>query len=116
MIEVKDGIIRAQSDLFYPDFYMPDAMAYDIETYSDFGIYGGMNMRTGAIFGMIMRRGQEFDGMRLRRLMKKKFALGYNSKSFDIPLTAMACNGASTDEIKDAANLIIQGGVKWWDV
>lgn len=115
-MRIEGNIIRAQSDIFYPDFYMPDAMAYDIETYSDLGIYGGMNMRTGAIFGMIMRRGEPFDGDRLRRLKRQKLSLGYNIKNFDDPLTAMACNGASTDEIKDAANLIIQSGVKWWEV
>lgn len=116
VLTIENDIIRAQSDLFFPDFYMPDAMANDIETYSDFGIYGGMNMRTGAIFGMIMRRGKPFDGNRLRRLMRQKMSLGYNNKNFDEPLTAMACNGATTDEIKAAANLIIQSGIKWWEV
>lgn len=113
---VENDIITAQSDLFFPDFYLPKAVAFDIETYADFGIYGGMEMHTGRIVGIIMRRGKPFDSERLHRIMKNYFLLGYNCMNFDIPLATMAVDGANTDSIKKAANVIIGSGVKWWDV
>lgn len=113
---IRDNIITAQSKQFYPEFFIPNAMSYDIETYPEICIFGGENIRTGKVFGMVMKKGQPFDRDRLRRLMQRYYAIGYNSQNFDIPLTALALEGADTDEIKSAANHIIQGGIKWWDV
>ena len=113
---LQNNIITDQSKMFFPNFFIENAMAFDIETYPEICIFGGMNIRTGKVFGMVMRKGQPFDRERLKRLMQSYYAVGYNSMNFDIPLTAMAINGADTDEIKAAANHIIEGGIKWWDV
>lgn len=39
---------------FWPDFFIEDAVAFDIETFINDGIFGGMKMRTGKVFACTM--------------------------------------------------------------
>lgn len=108
--------IIAQSKMFWPDFYIPDAMSYDIETFVKYGIFGGMRMRTGKVFGLRMSDKYPLDTDRLRRLLQNNTVLTFNGMNFDAPLTFLALDGASMAEIKSAADHIIVSGVKWWEV
>lgn len=112
----ENGLIRAQSSTFWPDFFIEDAVAFDIETYINEGIFGGMKMRTGKVFACTMTDTQPLDTDRLRAILRKNTILTFNGLNFDIPLTFLALSGAPMLEVKEAANHIITSGIKWWQV
>lgn len=58
----------------------------------------------------------DFDKDRMIALMRKNRIVTYNGMGFDLPIITMAGNGASTEELYEAAERIIKGGIKWWDV
>lgn len=105
-----------QSKVFWPDFFIENAMSYDIETFQNYAIFGGMRMRTGKVFGLVMTDEHPLDTERLKRLLATNTVIGFNSMSFDAPLTFLALKGAGTKEIKSAADHIIAARVPWWEV
>ena len=58
----------------------------------------------------------EPDWGKFKRILKNYTIVTYNGMNFDVPLMVLAMNGASVKQLKAAANRIIQGGIKWWDV
>lgn len=57
---------------------------------------------------------EDFDRARVRRAMRNYTSVGFNSKSFDLPLIYMALAGASNEELMDAATRIIQERIPYW--
>jgi hypothetical protein len=108
--------IEARSKFCWPDFFIEDAVSYDIEVFEKYCIFGGMRMRTGKVFGLVMSDKHPLERDRLFKLLRRNTMITFNGLNFDAPLTFLALNGASTSEIKQAANHIITSGVKWWDV
>lgn len=56
----------------------------------------------------------DFDRDRVRRALRKNQIVGFNSGAFDLPLIYMALDGASTQELMDAATRIIQERIPAW--
>lgn len=57
---------------------------------------------------------EDFDRRLVRRFMQRYQVVGFNSQSFDLPLIYMALNGASNQELMDAATKIIQERIPYW--
>lgn len=55
-----------------------------------------------------------FDRDLVRRALRNNQIVGFNSTAFDIPLIYMALDGASTQELMDAATRIIQERIPAW--
>jgi hypothetical protein len=108
--------ILAQSDTYWPDFFIEKALAFDIEIMNDYAIIGGMNMRTGKVLGLTMSGSEGLDRDHLRRVLKNYTIITFNGLTFDIPLVFLAMSGASVKVLKEAANHIIGSNVKWWEV
>ena len=57
---------------------------------------------------------EDFDRDKVRRLFKRYQTVGFNTQSFDLPLVYMALDGASNQDLMDAATRIIQERVPSW--
>lgn len=58
----------------------------------------------------------DFDRDKVRALMRRYQTVGFNSQNYDLPMIYMALSGASTSDIKDASDHIIQNRVPYWRV
>lgn len=58
---------------------------------------------------------EDFDRKRLRRAFARNKIVGFNSQGFDLPIIYMALDGASTQELMDAATRIIQDRIPYWE-
>lgn len=56
----------------------------------------------------------DFDRDLVRRALRNNQIVGFNSAAFDIPIIYMALDGASTQELMDAATRIIQERIPAW--
>lgn len=57
---------------------------------------------------------EDFDRDRVRNLLRRRTTVGFNSRAFDLPLIYMALDGASNQELMDAATRIIQERIPAW--
>lgn len=57
---------------------------------------------------------ETFDRDLVRRALKKNLIVGFNSAAFDLPIIYMALDGASNQELMDAATKIIQERIPAW--
>lgn len=57
---------------------------------------------------------ENFERDRVRKFMRRYLVVGFNSASFDIPLIYMALDGATNQELMDAATKIIQDRIPYW--
>lgn len=90
--------------------------AFDIEIYPNFFLAGFKNRSTGEIVRFEKRPGEPLDHKGLERFLRKNTTVGFNSIGFDLPLTWMAINGYSLSALKKAADAIIVGGKKHWQL
>lgn len=57
---------------------------------------------------------ENFERNRVRRALRRYLTVGFNSKGFDLPIIYMALDGASNQELMDAATKIIQDRIPYW--
>lgn len=88
----------------------------DIEIYWNCFLAGFKNVDTGQNLILEESDRSTIDRDRLRRILLSHRFVGFNSLSFDAPLLWMMAGGASVRSVKAAANKIINGGLKFWEV
>lgn len=91
-------------------------LGVDIELGINFYLVCFLDFDTGDKLALLYNEDSDFDRQRLFRLMKNNRTVGYNSMNFDLPLITMMINGASTKQLYEAANRIIHGSIKWFQV
>lgn len=52
--------------------------------------------------------------LKIKAILTSYTLIGFNSINFDLPLLTMLCDGASTEELYEAANDIIDNGLRSW--
>lgn len=95
-----------------------DTVFIDIETYWGF-FYLGMKRESDGLrrgFEHSTRSPVEDKRERVHKYLLQMQSVGYNSLPFDLPLIWYWIEGAEPDDVKRAADRIIKGRVKWWDV
>lgn len=100
-------------------YEMKDTIFLDIETYWGFFYLGMKRESDGLRRGVEMStRHPDAEAARndVSRWLHQYRTVGYNSLNFDLPLIWLWIEGADADRIKKAADRIIKGRVKWWDV
>lgn len=115
---------------------MKETYVFDIECYGNCFLVGVKRVRDGKIRIFEQSDREKIDYDLLRRILSSALIIGYNSKTYDIPVLWYAIQGADVHtpnggysthdgvyrrdrtnaEIKLISNRIIQGGLKWWDV
>lgn len=88
-------------------------LTWDIETYPNYVLAGFRSTKTGRIVKFAFQRGQSLPPSRMRKLewILRNFTLiGVNDTNFDLPIIFIILAGATTDQVADAADLLINGG------
>jgi hypothetical protein len=60
--------------------------------------------------------GKELDIAGLSAALRKYCVVTFNGQHYDMPLICLALHGASTEQLKEASDSIIVGGLKGWQV
>lgn len=91
-------------------------VVHDSEFFGNMAQWAFRAVGKDKVVNFIKDEHNEPDWNKVKRILKNYTVITYNGMNFDIPLLVMAMDGASLKQLKAAANRIIQGGIKWWDV
>lgn len=91
-------------------------LALDIEVYSNYFLAQFKSIDSGKVRSFEIFPGQDFDAKTVLSILKSYRIVTFNGVNFDMPLLTMACQGWVMGQIKEAANRIIDGGLKHWQV
>ena len=87
----------------------------DTEVYRNYFLVMFRGRDSGVVHCFEMFDGQPLDIDKVAKIMAQYTTVSFNGNGFDLPILALACTGASTAAIKDAADAIIVGGLKPWE-
>lgn len=87
---------------------------FDLEVYPDYFLVAFRDVDTLEVTTYEMYDGHPLDVSGLRTRMGKSLVVSFNGKRFDAPLIAYAIAGATNEELKRAANDIIENNLQPW--
>lgn len=87
---------------------------WDTECYPNYWLIKFRDDRTGQIVGFPQWPGHPLDIAGVRAMLASSELIGFNTKNYDEPMTALALTGVSCERLKQANDAIIVGGVKPW--
>jgi hypothetical protein len=88
----------------------------DTEVYKDYFLAMFLNVETNKTRAFELFDGHPFDSATVRQVLRKHRLVTFNGGNFDVPLLALALNGADTATIKRACDDIIVRGKRGWQV
>jgi hypothetical protein len=88
----------------------------DTEVYRDYFLAMFLNVETGKTRAFELYDGHAFDAATVRQVLRKHRVVTFNGNNFDVPLLALALNGADAATIKRACDDIIVRGKRGWQV
>ena len=92
--------------------YMSHAEShFDIECYTNFFL---VKFSTGESFEQ--HTGTTLDVKALTHTLSRYTLYSFNGRAYDVPMLALALDGAGCLELKQLSDSIIQDGVKYWDL
>jgi len=91
-------------------------LIFDIECYSNYFLAGFRDPSSGKIAIFELAPGVALDTQKLSWIMHNFEIVGFNSKSYDLPITALAIAGKPAHVLKWATNEIIVNGTRPQDV
>lgn len=102
----------------YTAVYSQDELLFDIEVYPNYFLFGFKSRRTGKI-GFLERcdtLGWNLDYAKLKWILTNACLVGFNSRSYDLPLATLAAAGASNERIKEMSDLIIVQNARAYEI
>ncbi len=87
---------------------------FDIEVYINYFLIAFRNVDTDEVTTFEQYPGVTLDRAALRKHMLTRRLVSFNGKRFDAPLAALALTGASCEDLKRAANAIINRNLQPW--
>lgn len=87
----------------------------DTECYRNYWLIKFYNAATGETVAFEQFPGQELDVAGVRRELQRGTIVTFNGNHYDLPMVALALAGADCNQLKEANDLIIKGGLKPWD-
>ena len=102
--------------LALPFLPMKPTYLFDSEIYWNYFLAMFKNVETGKIVAWEIARGDRLNTKSLKRFLSEIRFISFNGINFDMAIIAAALAGFSTDDMKQVANDIIQGGMKPWDI
>lgn len=102
----------------YPDLRVTkEELVCDIEIYSNYFLCAFMGVESGKTIHFEMEQGgKPLDIAGLSWMLHNFTIITFNGNGFDVPLLALALDGSDCAEIKHACNMIIQLGMKPWQL
>lgn len=107
--------VMAQQDLINAAISR-DRMVFDIECYSNYFIASFRSIASGKAAYFEMYEGHPLDIAGLKWVIDNFTTVGFNSLSYDLPITALALAGKDCKTLKSATTMIIEGGMRPSDV
>lgn len=95
----------------YEAYLNQEKLVFDIECYPNYFLAAFASIATKKVWYCEFQRGTVLDTERLMFVMQAFCTIGFNSRSYDIPITTLALNGKNTDELKAATDDIITNGI-----
>ncbi len=86
-----------------------ETLVFDIETYPNYFLIAFKSIDSGRCVYFEKTDTNDLDCKSVRWILENYRVIGFNSKSFDMPIASIACNGASLRVINDAVRKIIVG-------
>lgn len=115
--------VEAMSDLdIMVAHQTQDRFLYDTEVYPNYfcGIFRSLKTGKALVFEMHLdpfeRLDYYFDEVKFRWIIENITTVTFNGIHFDLPITAMALDGYECDSLKQAANDLIQRGMRNTDI
>lgn len=93
---------------------MKPLASLDIELFRNYLLIMFKRADTGAVRYFEMTPTTSLDRAGVADTLRRCTTVGFNSNKFDMPLIAYALAGASCEQMKAAADLIIYGGLQPW--
>ncbi len=95
---------------------MTKTIILDVEVYRNFFAIGMKRLEDGKRVNFEFSDRADFDRDHVRKLLRRYLTIGFNSLNYDLPMIYLALSGASNEEIKDASDRIIVGGLRRWEL
>ena len=113
--------LRFDVPLFTPEELMIAAinreqLLYDIECFPNYFLAAFASYKTGKIVYCEGTPDNPLDVQRLEWLMRTFTTVGFNSLTYDVPITTLAIAGCTPVQLKHASNMIIGEGMRPSDV
>ena len=93
-----------------------EVLVFDIESFSNYFIASFRSVQSGKAVFFELHEGCDLDINKLSWVLNNFMTVGFNSLSYDLPITALALSGKSTKILKYATNRIILEGLRSSDV
>lgn len=88
-----------------------ERLVFDIECYKNYYLAAFASLRTGKVWFEEFRAGEKLNPARLEWVLQNFCTIGFNTNSYDLPITALALSGRPTEFLKICTNEIIVNGV-----
>ena len=90
-------------------------LGLDVEVYRNFFVACFLRFEDGAQEALELSGRCKLDRARLLHLISNNTLITFNGDAYDIPIIALVLTGASTEQLKEASNRILSGGVRPWE-
>lgn len=87
----------------------------DCEVYRNYFLLAALHLPTGRVAYYEMYEGKPLDDT-FRKVMRENLTIGFNSRSYDIPILVAAAGGLTNAEIKALSDQIIVEGKPGWQL
>lgn len=91
-------------------------MIFDVEIYRNYFLAAFMHLETGKVCYVESDMLGTINRQKLEYILKNFLTVGFNSIGFDMPITAMALNGCTLQQMKEATSRIIEQQENYRDV
>lgn len=95
---------------------MTPTVLLDIEVYRNFFFAAFERQSDGRVVTFEKSDRSELDTERLKKVLMSHRVVTFNGATYDIPMTFLALEGATNEELKSASDRIIKGRIPWWEV
>jgi hypothetical protein len=89
-------------------------LVFDCEVYKDYYLIAFKDIETGAISNFELYDGHPLDTATVMSILRNNLLASFNGRTYDMPLTMLACMGESNQRIKDASDTIIVKKLQYW--
>lgn len=91
-------------------------LIFDIECYRNFFLIVFRRVSDGKVAIFEQSERSEIDWAHVYKIMKNNTIVGFNSRSYDVPMICFAMLGKTCAQLKAASDQIIRRQIKYWEV
>ena len=88
----------------------------DTECYPNYWLCKFLLPANGAFYEFEQYEGKPLDIAGMLYMLRNYTIVTFNGINYDLPVISLAAAGASCARLKEANDLIIMGGLKWWEI